>query len=350
MEGRKELSSQDGEAKQTKKGESDVDPVARMVGLVVAGSIEAGSMYVFDKFKNRRQMGAMPIKPTSYADGVLQTVIAPHYKSLTHTQKLRSTFKGVTPYLLHKILARYGVLGIVQPQLMDGIRGLGFYAQFAEKVGNENAKVAAAAVAGGAGGITEVFFNPIDRAKVLCQKKNITAFQAAQQMAKEGLRPQYAGSKETMIRNFPGTAALFFGKFATYKVMKVVDHNNPTLVESLTSSLIGAWMRVFISHLPDVAKVRAQEDPSVKMGMMKRLSTIAKKEGPGALRAGLVSKMLGTGIKLALAVTIADMFVRELNRYAKQKESLQNSSTLFAVKSKKGSVAKVPEQVAAYKN
>jgi hypothetical protein len=283
-----------------------LNPQARAIASTSIGLLEAFVGWPLDKLKNAQQAGN---KVTLRA-----AIVGPNYLSLTPYQSVGRCYEGFSAYGVHKVFNRGLKWGLQEPG-MRTLMGTRPYHALEAKMGKDNAKPLAAAVSGGILGLLEVVGNPVDRMKILCQTNNIPMKLAFAQMRQEGLRAQYAGAKETALRNVPGSGSLFLGKYLAYWAMGVTDHNKVSVVQSMTSSMGGSILSIVVSHVPDVLKVRAQKDPSVQMGMSARFFSIVKKEGPGAITKGLLPKLGNSGVKLALSMFGFDMLAQMINPY-----------------------------------
>ncbi len=303
------------------KSHSDIHYKARALGALASGFFEAGIGYPFDVYKNKRMLN--PERSSSLITRILQTTMGKGYSSLTPYQAIRCCYRGFPPFAIHKTAVGGMNYGLQKP-LMEWMMQTGLYGGLASGMGKEHAKLVASLLSGGCMGLLGVSLNPIDRMKLLCQAQGMTLGDAAKQMWNEGLRKQYSGWKETGYRNFLGAGTLFLTKYWTYHMLGVTDHNKPTFCQSLFSSSISAFTMVTASHLPDFAKVRAQMEPTVKMPMISRLFKIAKTEGPRAFLAGIAPKLLGTGLRTVLAMTLSEWLVQEIDRRLKPDPEPEN--------------------------
>lgn len=277
---------------------------AGAISGIVTGGLEAVTMFPFDRYKNLRQLGIQVWDKKSVSELFTKVL----WKDILN-------YRGLTPYIFHKIGARTLVLGMAQPFFFDTLRKSSFYSNIETQLGKDNAKTGAATIAGGLAGMTEVILNPLDRWKLLCQKDKMTASVALQQIQKEGFKIQYAGWRETMKRNMLGTSATFYGKFAAYKILNVEDHTKPSFAQSFGSNVVAATFRISTSHLADLAKNRAQMNPEKNnIGIFTRTREIAKKEGLKALYAGAFSKLASTGTKFCLALTLFDWVSQKIDK------------------------------------
>lgn len=306
---------------------SYVSPKARAAGALITGAFESVILWPFDKYKNVR-MAALDTSGTTI-EQLLRATIGPDYHIVGPVQALRQSYRGLPAHGVHKVINRGLKLGC-QPHVMEAMMQMDGWRVVNDLIGKDNAKLAASAISGGLLGFTEVVINPVDRMKILCQKNTMTIQTALSQMRREGMGAQYAGWKETACRNVAGSSTLFFGKFLTYRVLGLKDHNNPTFLQSFSSSMVGASMMLTVSQVPDVLKVRAQIDLANPMSMRSRFFQIVKTEGPSAFFQGFLSKLIGAGLKFGVVMTACDLMVREINNHYAEQKQLQTSNALCA--------------------
>jgi hypothetical protein len=322
---------------------TQMSPMARMYGVLFSASIEAYATYPLDALKNREMMASKSTpqagapKPNQPPKSVqelrthlLKNIIGPEYGTLNLSQSadikkaLRLAYRGSFAYWGYKVVNRTFKFGLQQP-LMEAMMSTQQFSEFENVVGFDLAKVITATLAGSATGVAEVVINPVDRLKLICQKNNISLGAAFEIVKKEGFSAQYSAAAETAMRNAIGTGTLCFGKYATYYVMGVSDHNKPTWIQSLVSSIVGSSGMIVASHPFDLLKIRKQlaekaaeqnaEAPSLKRGMVNTFFHIGRTEGPYALIAGMPAKLVSSGLKGALIMSFCELMVKEINKY-----------------------------------
>jgi hypothetical protein len=328
---------------------SEVNPWARISGVALSAIVEAYATYPLDALKNREMMqprdASQPALPglskiQKFRTHLLKNIVGPESAALNFQSSagikkaLQLSYRGSSGYLVYKGVNRFLKFG-AQPPLMEAMMNTSQFGFFANVLGFDGAKVMTATLTGSATGIVEVVINPFDRWKLLCQKNNITMGAAFRIMKQEGVAVQYSGWLETMMRNAIGTGTLCFGKFGTYYVLGVVDHNQPTWEQSFISSGVGTVAMLCASHPYDLLKVRKQMDdrqtpaPSLKKGMINTLFHISKTEGAYALIAGLPTKMVGSGLKGTLIMTGCEMLVKMINSHFRvEADQSEKSSAL----------------------
>jgi hypothetical protein len=322
----------------------ELDPRARFWGSSLTGLSESILAFPLDKYKNNRM--ANPVKASSQQAKILQALGIP--KELGTFKSIALSYRGFVLYGGHKIINRGLKIGAQEP-LMQKIIDAPLYEQgVTRRLGKEKSKIVAATGSGVFVGFLEVLANPVDKAKFISQSYNKSSLDAVKIVISEGLTKSYAGWKETAVRNGVGAGFLFLGKFWAYNCMGVTNHNNPTFLQSFSSSMIGAGLSISCSHLPDLAKTRAQNDDKT-IGMIKRLKTIAQQEGPLALTEGYLAKLGSSGLKLTFVLTCGDMLMRRLNTYYKEEGMIAGSNynpRFYAAPSNQSKPAKVDKEEA----
>lgn len=304
----------DNELSHSKK-KSGLDPRARIIGSSATGIIEALIAFPLDKYKNNRMLMPTQGSPKQKVFSALGIAEARGFKAI------RITYNGFFLYGSHKVVGRGLKIGCQGP-LMDMIMNQKYYRLGVTSwLGKENSKVAAATISGIMLGGMEVAANWLDYAKILAQKKNISSGEAITMTINGGFVKAYTGWRETGLRNMLGSGSLFLGKFLTYNIIGVTNHQNPSVIESFSSSMIGAALSISLSHLADFAKNRAQ-DKGDKMGIIKRLRVITQQEGIGVLWEGFFPKLLSSGLKLTLVLTTGDMLMKALDEFFKKEKEI----------------------------
>lgn len=292
---------------------TQINPKARAIGSIFSGLLESMFASPWDKYKNNSMLNPEELKGNNSKERMLKTLIGPNYRDMGLWQRVNYCYRGFTPYCLHKMINRGLKLGFQTP-LMESLMRTQYYDSLKRKIGKDNAKIAASTVSGIGVGLLEVVANPVDRAKLLCQRKNISIWSALSIMKEEGLAPQYKGWRPTAVRNASGSGALFFGRALGQQITGVVDHNNLTFLQSITSSMIGSAFSIVVSHVPDVIKVREQLQAGPRIPMRHTIFKMVQEEGVQSLCRGLVPKLISSGGKLTIVVSLCDMLVAAINQ------------------------------------
>lgn len=169
------------------------------------------------------------------------------------------------------------------------------------------------AVSGSIMGVGEVFLLPLDvlkiksqtRPAVLAGRGVISIFQT------EGFA-LYSGWQWTMMRNAPGSFALFGGNSVAKKMMGLEETltGKATVVQNFLSSMVGSVSSIAVAQPFDIIKTRIQNRPfdSPKSGN-RIIRSLLKDEGVGAFFKGITPKMLVVGPKLVMSMTIAQSLI-----------------------------------------
>lgn len=121
----------------------------------------------------------------------------------------------------------------------------------------------------------------------------------------------YRGAGLTVMRNAPGSFALFGGNTAAKTFMGVgEDGCRATWTQDAIASCVGATASITVAAPLDVIKTRIQnrpfDSPESGVTIFKRL---IQNEGVGGLFKGLTPKLLVVGPKLIFSFTIAQHLI-----------------------------------------
>lgn len=131
---------------------------------------------------------------------------------------------------------------------------------------------------------------------------------------KEGMK-LYSGWGWTMIRNAPGSFALFGGSaFMKNVVFHQKENDKTSLGRYFISSTVGSICSITVAAPFDVIKTRIQNKPfdSPESGTQ-IISKLIKNEGVTAFFKGLIPKLLFAGPKLIFSFTIAQYLIDRLS-------------------------------------
>ena len=154
-------------------------------------------------------------------------------------------------------------------------------------------------------GAGEVALLPFDVLKIKAQTnptyrgRNMVAVLKA-----EGLKNLYAGWQWTMIRNVPGSFALF-GVNGAVKENIFKKTTGFTFLETCASSCAGSLASILVACPFDVIKTRIQSGKFGSQGGIKIAKTVFKEEGIGGFFKGVVPKCGAVGPKLCFSFTVA---------------------------------------------
>lgn len=224
--------------------------------------------------------------------------------------KLRSLYAGLKFGAYYKICQRTAAYGL-QPFVFDYIHAY-HHEDFVSLIGSKRARALEFATAAAVMGTAEVIFIPLDTLKILSQTNpaSLRSRSFLQLVRQEGFR-LYRGASWTVLRNFPGSFALFGGSaLVKEKVFHLDQYKDATLLQELLASCTGAVWSLTLSSPADVIKARVQRaclSPSHEGTQTKGreiLREMLKKEGPWALFKGLNTKFMVVCPKLVLSFTV----------------------------------------------
>lgn len=157
-----------------------------------------------------------------------------------------------------------------------------------------------------------VILLPLDALKVKSQTspEQLKGRGVIEIFTKEGFG-LYRGAGLTVMRNAPGSFALFGGNTAAKTYMGIgEDGMQATWTQDAIASCVGATASISVAQPLDVIKTRIQSRPfdSPESGgtIFKRL---IQNEGVGGLFKGLTPKLLVVGPKLVFSFTVAQHLI-----------------------------------------
>ena len=216
---------------------------------------------------------------------------------------LRSLYRGTQWAICYKVSQRV-VKFAGQPLLRDVLRDRGVGDRMIAACGKKPGKVLLESTSGAVVGSMEIVLLPFDRMKVLSQT-NAAALKNRGMLAvirQEGLMPLYAGAGVVLVRNIPGSFALFWGTAIVKDyVFQLDDYRSASLLQNIAASSAGATLGVVITSPMDVIKTRIQNKDigGTDRGMQVLARTI-KNEGFGAFYKGITPKIFSVGPRLHL--------------------------------------------------
>jgi hypothetical protein len=210
--------------------------------------------------------------------------------------QLRSLYVGLKFGASYKICQRTAAYGL-QPFLFDHIHAT-YHESFVSLAGQKRARAVEFATAAAIMGTVEVVFIPLDTLKIIAQTNasSLGGRSFLQIVQEEGFR-LYRGASWTILRNFPGSFALFGGSaLVKEKAFHLENYKDATLLQELVASTTGAVWSLTVSSPADVLKARVQRASlsSSGEGVKGReiLRELLRKEGPWALFKGLNTKFM----------------------------------------------------------
>jgi len=233
--------------------------------------------------------------------------------------KAVSLFPGLGFAAGYKVLQRTYKFGL-QPyanDLLNQNAGGWFKRTFGEKQG----KTLMQASAGSIVGVGEVVLLPLDVLKIKAQTNpaafgELKGFGMARLLWTEG-RSLYAGAGATMLRNAPGSFALFGGAELAYQyAFHLRDRREASVSQHLAASVLGSVASIAVSSPLDTIKTRIQMQnfgAANQVGGMNVFRELVRHEGITALWKGLTPKILIVGPKLCFSMTVAQYLISHLS-------------------------------------
>ncbi|KAJ2763932.1 high copy suppressor of abf2 [Coemansia nantahalensis] len=302
-----------------KNGES---VTARLLGSGASGILELFTFHPVDTVAKRLMSNTEKIfgggQAVGQSLGKLNHVVFRDAAAKPTLAKYLSLFPGLGYAAGYKVMQRIYKFG-GQPVARDFLET--HYGQsFTRMFGDRNGKAMLHATAGSLIGIGEVALLPLDVLKIKRQT-NPEAFRGRglfRIVADEGLA-LYRGWGWTMVRNAPGSFALFGGSaFVKEYVFGLPDYNGASFVQNFFASIGGAVASLTVSAPMDVIKTRIQarsfDSPESGTAILRRM---IQQEGLGALFKGLTPKILVVGPKLVFGFTLAQWFIPTFDRLLK---------------------------------
>ncbi|CAD7963358.1 unnamed protein product [Amoebophrya sp. A120] len=318
---------------------------ARFLGAGCAGALELALFHPVDTVAKRLMASPVRLSVNNYGEvlfhepaaatvggggGGLGT--APNFVDFARMQqRVKSLFPGLGYGAVYKISQRSYKFG-GQPFVKDLVRRP--YERFFgsdQKTNPVRRGLLCDGVAGAFMGAGEVLLLPFDVLKIKAQTnptyrgRNFVAV-----FRQEGLRNLYAGWQWTVMRNVPGSFALFGVNAAVRDRVflqpqstptssgsssaKAINKNKPTFLQTAITSTCGSLASIVVACPCDVIKTRIQ---SGKFSADKNGVTIAKEllkeEGPSGFFKGVVPKCGAVGPKLIFSFTVAQYLIQTLS-------------------------------------
>lgn len=298
--------------------DSSSAPLARVSGSAFAGVVELFGFHPVDTVAKRLMSNATPTRApgmstTMTLDGYSRIIFREAHADPSMLRKYASLFPGLSFAAGYKILQRVYKFG-GQPYMREFLtRKLGDKVDRFTGGDKQTSKLWLHGMAGALVGIGEVVLLPLDVLKIKSQT-NPAALRGRGLIGvlrEERIGGLYKGAGWTMMRNAPGSFALF-GVNATVKgkLFGLKDFNDATFAQTFVASAAGGVASITVASPFDVVKTRVQNRDfgSGETGMT-ILRDLLRKEGVGALFKGLVPKVLVVGPKLVFSFTIAQYMI-----------------------------------------
>lgn len=182
------------------------------------------------------------------------------------------------------------------------------------RLGRSNARILCEAVSGSLVGAGEVVLLPLDALKIKMQAQ--LPMDSPNTSVRElvglcgGVRQLYNGAWWTILRNVPGSFALFgVSALVREKVFGLKGggrKNNATLFQHFVSSFAGSVASILVASPMDVLKMRAQVGKGIS------LRQIVRNEGILSLWKGTSMKLVSAGPRLIFAYTLSQWLINKV--------------------------------------
>lgn len=297
-----------------KQGESGT---ARILGSGASGILELFTFHPVDTVAKRLMSNTERVFAGSLAQSLskLNHVVFRDAALKSTLGKYLSLFPGLGYAAGYKVAQRVYKFG-GQPVVRDFL-DRHYRQSFTRVFGDRNGKAMLHATAGSAIGIGEVALLPLDVLKIKRQT-NPEAFRGRGivRIARDEGMALYRGAGWTVMRNAPGSFALFGGSaFVKEFVFGLHDYNGATFLQNFFASIGGAVASLAVSAPMDVIKTRIQarsfDSPESGMAIVRKM---VQREGMGAFFKGLTPKLLVVGPKLVFGFTLAQWFIPTFDR------------------------------------
>jgi hypothetical protein len=299
-------------------------PQAKIVGSGIAGLSELMLFHPIDTIAKRLMSNTVPIAKGETLKQV-NKIIFRDAADFSVLKKFGSLFPGLSFAVGYKVTQRIYKFG-GQPIAKDFIKGTPVGPFFDEKFGKKNGKALTEATAGCLIGMGEVILLPLDVLKIKAQTNPaaLSGRGLVDIIRNEG-SSLYAGTMTTMLRNAPGSFALFGGNaFAKGYLFGLTDYRSATFYQTFISSIVGAMCSLTVSSPMDVVKTRIQnKNFGEKVSALKIAGRMLTQEGPQSFFKGMVPKLLTVGPKLVFSFTVAQWLIDNLDSIFAGKKALK---------------------------
>ena len=217
---------------------------------------------------------------------------------------LQSMYQGAGYAMIYKLFQRSYKFGC-QPLIKDKLQNK-YGTSWEHKYGGPKSQIYLNTISGMMIGMGEIVFLPFDVLKIKKQTDpNSLAGRGALSLFKTEKLKLYRGTTLTLMRNIPGSMALFAGNSIGREYI-YHGRNSLSLWETLMCSTIGCLGSICAAAPFDVIKTRIQQFAFEEKIPARRLALdLVKTEGPGAFFKGMLPKTLVVGPKLIFSFTIA---------------------------------------------
>jgi hypothetical protein len=274
---------------------------AKILGSSLSGIFEIGLFHPVDTITKRLMYNKQVINGSNFYEkkSNLNKILFKENYNQNFFNKYKSLYNGVNYALAYKVLQRtykYGGQSILNEKLKKNIK-------------TDN-KVLIQSVSGAIIGAGEVFLLPLDILKIKMQTNpDLLKNQSLLKIINKERMNLYKGTGMTIMRNVPGSFALFGGNsFSKEYLFKLNDYSNASFFQNFVSSTFGAFCSITVSSPMDVIKTRIQADNN-NFSSRQIILDLIKKEGVGSFFKGLGPKLMIVGPKLVFSFTVAQELI-----------------------------------------
>eukprot|EP01087_Luapelamoeba_hula_P017243 TRINITY_DN5418_c0_g1_i1.p1 TRINITY_DN5418_c0_g1~~TRINITY_DN5418_c0_g1_i1.p1 ORF type:complete len:373 (-),score=80.16 TRINITY_DN5418_c0_g1_i1:141-1259(-) len=324
--------------------------VATILGSGSAGMIELGLFHPVDTVVKRLMTNRAPIThyrphhqpalkaaselvaPTTLASVIFKD--ASEKGALSRYKALFPGFGFATAYKVAQRVWRFGGQAVLK-EAIDKHHN----STFERIVGRKHARTLNEAISGSFIGLTEVALLPLDVLKIKLQTdpKCLQGRGLRTLWNQVKISQLYAGAGITIVRNIPGSFALFGGSaLARDYLFGINDPRKATFWQHLVAASVGASISILLTSPLDVVKTRVQTrafdlsfptagaaahnnnnnntthtKPLTARGVWREL---LREEGLRAGYKGVLPKLLTIGPKVVLSYTMAQCFIGQFSR------------------------------------
>lgn len=287
--------------------------MARILGPGTAGIMEIAVFHPVDTTAKRlmsyRGTVVLPHATAAQRFNHVHGIILRDSANATPFRQFLSLYPGIGFAVTYKIAQRIYKFG-GQPFVKDLLRDSKYHNFLRSKTDEKKSRIVLDATAGAMVGIGEVMLLPMDVLKIKAQTNpEALAHRTVIDIIKHENWKLFAGASWTLMRNIPGSLALFGSSSAVKELVLNVGDRTPTLYEIFVSSTVGSFCSLVASSPFDVVKTRIQNQPfSSNVTGTQIVRQILKHEGVTAFARGLTPKLLTVGPKLICSFTAAQYF------------------------------------------
>ena len=290
------------EVKHPVEGNVDVSQlkngIVKVTTAAACGVLEVSSTHPVDTITRRLMTNRDPVRSLNALNNVVfQNVSESPLR--VRAAGLRSGSELATTHTVCKRAYKFGTQPLIEGALKDR-----FGSEFCSVFEGKTADVMLSGTAGSICGAGEVAFLPIETLKVQSQ---VNPSGLVNEPIGVPLSRMYRGALWCVGRNVPGSFALFAGNTAVQSVLRLnTPDSDPTLAQQAAGSVAGGAGNAVITNPTDVIKTRLQVTSySEEVTGRQIAKDLIRQEGFGGFFRGIGPRLLITGPKLAVTMTLA---------------------------------------------